>query len=410
VNHLREYRERYGWSQQEAVAEIRRCALERGDPVAPGLDQPALSRHENGTKQPGPRNRELYCLLYNATPAELGFRVAPPDANDDNADLNGGKLLADAAGLGACAALPSLPAPTRLVSADVERFRESLGHLHRLDDLHGSGSVYIPTVKMFYRLRDLAEYTSYDMATSKDLRELAGQVAAKAGWLSFDGDRHDDARRWWLEAAHWAKLADATDSLGTCALANLSRQAFDQRRPREALDLAIAAQRSAGRAATPRLSSMLNAREAMGHAGTGDATSAHAALRRARQHVETRHDDDPRWLSFYGPADFAAHECLIALALADSAAAEEAARTAHALGDPVTYPRNHALGLIKLADVLAQHHKVDESAAVATQATIAAADLDCRRVTRLLGEIAQRLELHRGNSDVDAFLALLNGA
>lgn len=186
----------------------------------------------------------------------------------------------------------------------------------------------------------------------------------------------------------------------------MARQASDQRRPREALDLVIAAQCSAGHAATPRLTSMLNAREAMGHAGTGDAASAHAALRRARQHVETRHDDDPRWLNFYGPAEFAAHECFIALTLGDSAAAEEAARTAHALGDPVTYPRNYTLGLIELADVLAQRHKIDESAAVATQAAIAAADLDSGRVTRRLRDLAQRLEPLHGNPDIDAFVAL----
>jgi transcriptional regulator with XRE-family HTH domain len=400
MNRLREYREHYGWSQQELIAEIRRCALERGDPVAPGLDQPALSRHECGVKRPGPRNRELYCLVYGATPAELGFRAALPQAHGDNPDVN-------REGLAACAALPSSSALTRLGQTDVKRFQESLLHIHRLDDLQGSGAVYIPTVRMFNRLRDLVEHASYDTATSQDLRELAGRVAAKAGWLSFDADRHDDARRWWLEATHWAKLTDTTHSLGTCALASMGRQASDRRRPREALDLTIAAQRSAGHAATPRLTSMLNAHEAMGHAGIGDATRAHAALRRARQHVETRHDDDPPWLNFYGPAEFAAQECLIALTLGDSAAAEEAARTVHALGDLVTYPRNYTLGLIELADVLAQRHKIDESAAIATQAAIAAVDLDSGRITRRIRDLAKRFEPLHGNPDVDAFLALV---
>jgi hypothetical protein len=36
VNRLREYRQNYGWTQAEVVAEIHRRAVERGDPVAQG--------------------------------------------------------------------------------------------------------------------------------------------------------------------------------------------------------------------------------------------------------------------------------------------------------------------------------------------------------------------------------------
>jgi transcriptional regulator with XRE-family HTH domain len=78
VNRLREYRERYGWTQAEVVAEIHRRVLERGDPVAPGLDQAAVSRHENGHKKPCPRNRALYCELFGADATELGDPVAQP--------------------------------------------------------------------------------------------------------------------------------------------------------------------------------------------------------------------------------------------------------------------------------------------------------------------------------------------
>jgi hypothetical protein len=150
---------------------------------------------------------------------------------------------------------------------------------------------------------------------------------------------------------------------------------------------------------------MLDAREALGHAGTGDAASAHAALGRARKHVETKHDADPRWLAFYGPDDLASHEHRVALMLGDLAAAEVASRIAHALDDPIAYPRNYTLGLIELADVLARRHEVDESAAFATEAALAAADLDSGRVTRGLRSVAKRLEPYRDDADVGAFLA-----
>jgi hypothetical protein len=262
------------------------------------------------------------------------------------------------------------------------------------------------TQRTFDRLRGLTERASYDLATGSALRELTAETAAKAGWLSFDARRHDDARRWWLEAAAWSKFTD-DDDVSTLALASMARQAADEGRPRESIDLTASARRSAGRAATPRLTSMLHAREALGHAGTGDRASARTALRRARAHVETRHDGDPQWLDFYGPADHAAHERRCVLALGDTAAAEDAARTSHALCDPIAYPRNATIAMIELADLLAQRGEIDESATVATRAAGAAAELDSGRVTRGLRNVAKRLEPHRDNADVGAFLAMV---
>jgi transcriptional regulator with XRE-family HTH domain len=404
VNRLREYRQRYGWTQAEVVAEIHRRALERGDPVAPGLDQTAVSRHENGHKRPCPRNRALYAELYGADAVELGFRVDLPAADSNDDDVDRREFLTGAAGLAASAALPT---PRRLGNADLMRLRESAEHLYRLDDLHGSGAVSTMTSRTFHRLRGLVERASYGPATGNALRELTGQTAEMAGWLAFDAGQHDEARRWWLEAMHWARLADS-DAVSIVTMASMANQASDSRHPREAIDLAQAAQRTAGRAAAPRLTSVLLAREAVGHARAGDAASTHAALRRARSFADqSPGDDDPGWLAFYGPADFAGHERRAALALGDTLAAEDAARAALALNDPVAYPRNHALYLVRLADVLARRREVDESAAIATRAAVAAADIDSGRVKRGLRAVAQRLGPYRGDAGVDGFLALV---
>jgi transcriptional regulator with XRE-family HTH domain len=407
VNRLREYRERYGWTQAEVVAEIHRRAVKRGDPVMPGLDQAALSKHEHGHKRPGPRNRALYCDLFGVDAAELGFRVALPGENGEHEDVDRREFLTGAAGFIASASLAT-PAPTRrLDSGDLVRLRQSLTQLYALNEQHGEGAVYGPTARVFYRLRELVEHASYDPATGRALRELAGQTARRMGSLEFHAGRQDDARRWWLEALHWARLAES-DLVSAGTMASMSRQASDQHRPREAIDLATAAQRTVGRAATPRLVSTLLAREALGHAGAGDATSARAALRRARGLADkTRHDDDPRWLDYYGIADFTSYEYRVALALGDHAAAEDAARTTLALSDPFVYPRDYALDLVTLADVLAWRRKIDESAAVAKRAAVAAADLESGRVTRGLRNVAKRLEPHRDNEDVGAFLALI---
>lgn len=386
MTRLREYRSRYGLTQEEVIAEVRRRARERGDAVIPGLDQPTLSRHENGHRRPTPYYQQLYCEIYAASPADLGFRLALPAESGNHEDVNRREFLAGAAGYAATLALPE---PPRLGSADLARLRQRVTYLYELDNQHGTGGAV--TVRTFHRLRGLVERGGYSSTTGQGLRGLVGLTAEHAGWMAFDAGRQDDARRWWLEAMQWARLADS-DAVNVLAMASMARQASYQDQPREAIDLAEAARRTAGRAATPRLTSVLLARAALGHSGARDAQSARAALRHARDRAGlARADNDPSWLDFYGPADFASHECRVAMMLGDAPASEDAARAALAMNDPVAYPRNHALYLIRLADVLARRRKLDEAAAVVKQATVAAADLDSARVKRELRGVAARL-------------------
>lgn len=156
---------------------------------------------------------------------------------------------------------------------------------------------------------------------------------------------------------------------------------------------------------------MLFAREALGHAGAGDAPSASAALRRARRLANRASDDgEPDWLDLHKPGGLASHEHRVALTIGDLAAAEDAARTALALNDPIAYPRNHALDLVNLADVLAQRRKIDESASVASQAAAAAADLDSGRVTQGLRAVARRLAPFHEDPSVGPHLDAINAA
>jgi hypothetical protein len=276
----------------------------------------------------------------------------------------------------------------RVGTADVDRLRQSIASLYELDNQHGGGAIQAVTMSTFNRIRSLIEHARYNEQTGQALRELLGLTAENAGWIAFDADRHDDAHHWWLEAMKWARLANA-DSVGAVTMASMARQASDQGRSREAIDLAAS---GASTAPTPRLKSVLLAREALGHAGARDAISTRAALRQARPLAERPpHEADPSWLDFYGPADFAGHERRAMLMLGDTAAAETAARTALDLNDPVAYPRNRALYLVGLANVLAQRREIDEGKDVAKQATLAATGLNSPRVKRELHTVTQRL-------------------
>lgn len=74
---LKAYRLHRGLTQTQVVAEIYKRAVARGD-KQPGLDPCAVSRHENGHKRPSPYYQKLYCEIYEASPAELGFGVVLP--------------------------------------------------------------------------------------------------------------------------------------------------------------------------------------------------------------------------------------------------------------------------------------------------------------------------------------------
>jgi hypothetical protein len=165
--------------------------------------------------------------------------------------------------------------------------------------------------------------------------------------------------------------------------------------------------RMARKTAAPRLTSLLLVREAVGHAKAGDRTNAQVMLSRASRLADhERHDDDPGWLEFYGPSELAYHEYRAALVLGDVPTAENAARTALALGDPVAYPRSHALDLVTLADVLAQRGEIDESAALGTQAAKAASNIDSHRMTVALRQLAGRLAPFEAEPNVREFLSM----
>ena len=385
---LKAYRLDRGMTQAQVVAKIHKRAVARGD-VQPGLCPVAVSRHENGHKTPSLYYQALYCEVYRATPVELGFRLALPGETSDPEDVDRREFLVSTAGVLVTAALPSGP-KRRLGQADVDELRESVIHLYKLGDQYGADAVYPLTVRTLQKLRGLIEHASYDQAIGQALQELGGQIAQHAGRLSFDAGRDDQAHHWWLEAMKWSRLTDA-DSVSPLAMASIALQASDQHRARETIDLAQTAQRIAGRSAPPRLKSLLLAREALGHAGTGDAQSARTALRRARTLADQPHADDPIWLSFYGPADFVSHERLIALTANDYAAAEDRARAALTLNDPVASPRNNVLYLTRLAEILVRRREIDESTALVTKATTAAIGLNSARVKRELQTVTQSL-------------------
>lgn len=94
----------------------------------------------------------------------------------------------------------------------------------------------------------------------------------------------------------------------------------------------------------------------------------HALIESRKQLERGPREDDPLWLQFWSPADFACHETRVALAFGDGRLAERSARAALASADEARFPRNHAIYSARLGAVLARTRQLDEAIAVTSAA------------------------------------------
>lgn len=350
------------------------------------------------------RERNLSTLLDVAlathTPATPRTTTVAAEATSaEGEDVKRAEFIA---GLAAAVAAPGIMfgQTTRIGAEDVRRYRQNLEHLYALDDSYGaSADVYSLTLHTLGRLRRDFNHASYAPAVGQEIRSIAGQLMEHAGWLAFDAGQATHARHWWLEALHAARMADSGDDVEIVVLASMSASASRQGRGREAVDLATTAQRVAKAHATPRLVSLLSAREALGHARAGDSTATTRVLERARTALDAgRSDDDPLWLDFWDAADLAGHESMAARYLHDLERAETSARAALGMVDGRAYPRNQAMNLARLAYVLAAEGNLDEAVPLTAKAALDAYDLHSHRITAELTGALRALAQHRDHA------------
>jgi hypothetical protein len=297
----------------------------------------------------------------------------------------------------------------RLGAGDVERFRTSLTRLYQLDDHYGgSDSVYELTTRTVRQMRSVMDAATYDPATGRQLLTIAGEVAEHAGWLAYDARRHAEARYWWLEAQHASAMAGDNAAM-TVVLASMSLQASEQHRGQAAVDMASAALRASRVQMTPRLKSVLLARESLGHAINGDRSRTFQCLRRSAAGIDQHRDTDPAWIEFWGTADLAWHRALAATALSDLDMAESAANEAVAANDAAAYARNHALYESLLASVLVDQDKVDQALPMLASVASTVSHVASTRVTDQLKSTLHALlprRRHRPVADLFDWLSV----
>ncbi|MGH4019674.1 MAG: hypothetical protein ACRDT0_10660, partial [Pseudonocardiaceae bacterium] len=297
-------------------------------------------------------------------PAALGL-AGDPDRRPILDGVERREVLGGGVALAVSALLPQgVARPGRIDAAGAAQCWTALRRLEELDAQQGGATVYQMAEEMARRLQDALRRGSYLPSVGSELQRVTAAAMEQAGWLAYDAGWPQRARHWWLETCHLADLASIPEARVT-ALASMALQASDDPgRGAETVALTQAA-RTAADQATPVLLSLLAAREAIGHARSGDCTAAVSSIAEARRWLDQgRRGGEPFWLDFWGAADLAWHETRTALATGNGKLAEIAARTALTSVDAEVWPRNHTLYAVRLGSLLTRLGQLDEAIAV----------------------------------------------
>ncbi|MGH3808717.1 MAG: helix-turn-helix domain-containing protein [Pseudonocardiaceae bacterium] len=295
------------------------------------------------------------------------------------------------------------PTGTRHIGpADVETIEQATAVFARQDHAHG-GEVARDTAIAHLQ----ATLPLLDAETTPEVRPrlylATALLATQAGWISFDVERHDAARRLWsiaLDVAGDAKDPRGSD-LTVFVLQNMVEQAVHLGRPKEALRLAylghsIAAGPYPVSAST---TSFLASIQAKAHAAQGDAMACDRALGQAiEQFSSIDPATRPSWGSWFSEAHFAAFQgsahYKLALASRDPRAAGRAVPLLHHAVDGVgpDYARPRALYLSDLAGAHAIAGDTDTAVALGHQAIDAVTALHSPRLYDQLRVLNTALE------------------
>ncbi len=419
---FRRVRAATGWSQQTLATLV-------------GLDQPRISAIERNVG----RLRDVALVAQVAQglwipPVLLGF--GDPGTTVGQAGVDGRKLVSwvdrrdfvqhvatlsfgvtGAVGLDIdrlTALLPHAdPTGTRhLGAADVTVIEQATAAFVRQDYATGAGPVRDLAVA---QLRSVLPLLGAQMAPEvrPRLYLATARLAMQTGWMSFEVNQHDAARRLWMIGLDVARAADHPQGsdLTVFLLHDMALQAVHLGRPEEALRLVHLGHAAAPgpHPVSPSTTCTLVNVQALAHAAQGEAATCEQTLGKAEEHFSSIDPansptwtflDETRLASLQGDAYYA-----LALASRDPGAAE---RAVPLLRDAVDhfgpdYARLQASSLAKLAGVHAIAGDADTAVTVGHQAIDAVTAVSSPRAydrLRVLNTVLEPLHTSTGVAEL----------
>ncbi|MFF0448221.1 hypothetical protein ACFYT4_17735 [Streptomyces sp. NPDC004609] len=307
-------------------------------------------------------------------------------------------FLADSLGAAAAVRLPAHVRPLTppgnsgaVGTTHLVELREGLRSLYHLDDAYGGTAVRSLAIRHLRRVRRVINTGKYPDTIGRQLQLLSGEIAGYCGWLHFDADDQDNARRYWGEALTTATVLRDAD-LEIRVFSQMSLQATYEGRARDGLDLARAAQERATSLGSPVLQSISATRGTRALALMADGTRARRRLADAMRLLDRngRGRPSPEWAAFHGPTELEYAQGLLYAELGNHQAATQFLRAALAHQES-SYGRNRALYGLTLVRSLIDAGEVDEGAARAVEALEHLEEVESGRVMRRLAEVAGAL-------------------
>lgn len=233
------------------------------------------------------------------------------EVDDDMRRREFGKLAA----MGTSAAL--FGTGSHLGMSDVQRLRDGVAELEREDQRIGGSQLVDFALDQLATAKHRLDTSSFDAATGNAYASAVGELAAETGWLAYDAERHDTARRCYSDALALGTEADDRNLITHACLSwatqliQLSR--LGQGSPHHALRL-IARARDLMRGKPPgRVHALIAVREAQAYGMLADKQGFMRAIATAWRELDYAAsleplDECPQWLRFVNPREILGHE------------------------------------------------------------------------------------------------------
>ncbi|HEY5833660.1 hypothetical protein [Streptomyces sp.] len=278
--------------------------------------------------------------------------------------------------------------PGGLSAQELDLLEDTATMFRMWDHQCGGGLRRKAVVGQLHEVTDLLQERQPE-PVARRLYRITADLAALAGWMSYDVGLQPTAQKYLVLALHAAKEA-GDRPLGAFVLSSMSRQMIHLDRPEDALELIHLAQYGSRDSATATTQAMLYALEARAYANMGQVNKCHRAVRMAEDtFADARPAADPAWISFFTEAELHAENAHSYRDLAyvagrsptyASLARPEMERAVNGFRDDPVHQRAYALNLVGMGSVHLLMKEPEQAAHVTEHAIAVAVRIRSERV------------------------------
>jgi len=289
--------------------------------------------------------------------------------------------------------------------ADVDRARNRIAELRRLDDFTGGANTHPLAEEQVHDLEHMLKFDSFSQPVETELLSTLAEAGQFAAWTAFDSGRLDVARRMAQKATKAANQA-GNRLLAASTLSELSYLTASSTRPKEAVAMAQAAFTNAPRGALPAARVVFADRLAFAFARVGDARGVDRALgmsQSAHDERDRRREDEPDWVYWINRDESRIMEGRCWAELHEHTRAVPVLEKVTAPYDE-THAREMALYECWLAGSYLDAHDPEQAAGSARRAVELIAGTSSPRTDRWVNGVLQRMKEHQDVAPVRALL------